>query len=217
MNIIVGVFADEIIAELGYTSTDKRIDRRNVMVRMDIEYRNALMAIIYGGMFMEGKWQIGIHSQPIEPPDVFYKTRPTTVLFDCDTNRYYAEMPSDYMTFQTNNCIRNICLAKDQNDVWINQMLGSVSAFGLLESAALSGQKGFELEGNRLWFNNMPSGVYDNKQINVTYIPTVGGMSETDMLPLSGEMARGFMDAVKMAFGLQLQIPEDKTTDSVSN
>lgn len=217
MNITVGVFADEIIAELGYNSADKKIDRRNVIVRMDIEYRNAIMAMIYGGMYSNGMWQIGLHSVPIEPPDVFYKSRKATIALDCDRQQYYTTMPSDYVNFQNNNCIRRVCTAKDQNDVFINQMAGSVSAFGLLESAALAGQKGYEMEGNTMWFNNMPSGAYEGKDVLITYIPAVGGMAETDMLPLSGEMSVSFARAVREAFGLQLQVPEDKTVDSVSN
>lgn len=214
----IGTCCDEVIAELGFNSVDAKIDRRNVMVRMDA-VRSELMGVLAnGGVIGAGQTQIrATKGQPYEFNDIYYISRATPVSYDANRLRYYSEMPTDWVSMPNNNGIR-IIRPKQTNvgsNYFIAQMAGASVAYGSLESANLGGMIGYEIEGNKLFYNNMPANQYS--EILITYIPTLMALRETDILPADATFASILLDMTKNSFLVQLQKTEDKSVDSNSN
>ena len=217
--MIIGAAADQIIEELGYNSVDKKPDRRNIIVRMDA-VRSELMGVLAnGGVISSGQTQIRARQgQVYEFADVFYISRTTPVTYDTTRQRYYSDMPTEFVSFgSVNNGIR-VIRPKHTNvgsNYFIAQMAGASVAYGSLESANLGGMIGYEIEGQKLFYNNMPANQYTD--ILITYIPTLLALNESDVLPCDSTFASILMDVTRERFMIQLQVPEDKTVDSNSN
>lgn len=213
----IGAYADEIIAELGYQTVEKKLDRRNVIVRMD-SVRSELMGILlYSGTIQSGQTSMYVKKgSSFTFPDNFYISRSSAVIFDTTRLRYYSDMPTEWVSFDGNNGIRLVRLAQDnQGNYFISQRNGSSSLYGELESAALGGNIGYEIEGSRLYYNNMPANQYT--EVLITYIPTLTALSESDTLPCDGTFASILMDKTREAFLIQKATAEDKSIDGGSN
>ena len=215
----LGAFADQIIEELGYTTQDKGLDRRNVIVRADAVRTEMISNLVTGATLVTPTARVGIVAQR-ELTDIFYISRTANVTFDLGTQRFYADMPTEYITFNSYSGIRKVAGVQDNSGtigiptLFFAQKVGSSSAYNELESSRLMGGIGYEAEGQRLYFNNMPAGTW--VKVLITYIPSLIGMSEEDTLPCSGEFASQLMDATKAAFGFKRGIPENQTANAVT-
>ncbi len=214
--MLIGEAADQVIAELGYMTSEKKLDRRNVIVRMDTVHRSLCMALAYDGTYMgQGEWRSKVDSEPTELPDILYVSRVAPVMYDKGRGQYYFIMPSEYVSFKNNNGVRWVAPLQDPTDGFICQKAGSSGAYYLLESSELGGMKGYEMEGLIVYLNNFPPNTFD--ELRITYLPALRGLKETDTLPMSGEMAKQLLDGTRDSFLIQLQKPQDFTQDTVSN
>jgi hypothetical protein len=208
----IGVFADQIIEELGYTTPEKKLDRRNVIVRADAIRQKLIGQLFTGATLVTESSRIGIVKQH-EVDDAYYISRTAPVLFDTVRAKHFARIPTGRISFSQNSGIRITRGAQDNTGgYFIEQKAGSGSAYGLLESAKLGGKIGFEVEGNVLWFNNMPPDTYPN--VLITYIPSLIDLQEEDELPT--EFPQTLMDEVKNSFILQKQLQQDLSNDNIS-
>lgn len=213
----LGQFADNIIEELGYnTVASLRPDRRNIIMRADAIREELLSAAAYQGTMIGGEWRLKIDSDISELADQLYISKTAPVAFDTIRNKYYSNMPGEYISFNNLNGIRmirgiqdnTVGLPNDALPYFIPQKAGSGVAYGLLESAALTGQVGYEIEGQQLFYNNMLPNSYTN--VLITFLPKLSVFEETDVLPMSGELLNRLIDKTKDAFMLQRSIPRDK-------
>lgn len=214
----IGVFCDEIIKELGYDTVDKKLDRRNIIVRADAERAELMGVIAGGGAISAGQSHIRpTKGRVVNFPDIFYISRSTPVQFDTSRGKFFSNMPTDWLSFDGNNGIRVVRLAKDNvgSNYMVAQMAGAGVLFGSLESAQLGGQIGYEIEGTKLFYNNMPANQYN--EVLVTYIPTLQALAETDILPCDATFAATLMAKTREAFMPQRQIPQDLANDGKSN
>jgi len=217
--MLIGSFCDQVIEELGYTTQDKGLDRRNVIVRADAIRTEMISHLVTGATLVSESARVGIVSQR-ELNDTLYISRVVPIAFNPVRGRFFANMPTEYLNFNEYSGIRAVRgLQANTTDVdvpvlFFHQRVGAGVAYGQLESATLMGGIGFEVEGMKIWFNNMPAGSYPNALI--TYIPSLLGLTEEDILPCSGEFTKMLMDRTKEAFMLKRQTPEDKTADSRS-
>ena len=210
--MIIGVFADEVIRELGYATVDKKLDRRNIIVRADAIRTELIGQMFTGATIVTPSARIGIVKQN-EVNDSYYISKLAPVTFDVVRNKYYANIPTERVSFTYNSGIRIVRGAQDNTGgYFIEQKAGAGSLYGLLESANLGGKVGFEVEGNTLWFNNLEPTTYPN--VLITYIPSLLGLKETDILPV--EFPQQLIDATKQAFLLQKELPQNLTNDNVS-
>jgi hypothetical protein len=211
----IGVAADEIILELGYFSSEKKIFRQSVIVRMDVVRSELLSNLAYYGIYIGNGYRYQIDNNLTNLPDIYYISRTADVLFDNDRKRYYSDMPSEYVSFNNVNGIRQIKpIQANEGGYFWSQRNGASSAFGELESSLLAGAVGFEIEGQQVFYNNMPNNAYSS--VLITYMPALSGLKETDVMPCSAEIQNIVMEKTREYFMLQRQIPENKTTDSSS-
>ena len=210
--MLIGAFCDEVIRELGYATVDKRLDRRSIIVRADAIRTELIGQMFTGATIVTANSRIGIVKQN-EINDAYYISKPAPVVFDTTRNKFYANIPTERVSFTFNSGIRIVRGAQDNTGgYFIEQKAGSGSLYGLLESANLGGKIGFEVEGNTLWFNNLAPALYPN--VLITYIPSLLGLKETDMMPV--EFPQQLMDATKQAFMLQKELPQNLTNDNIS-
>ena len=175
----LGVFADEVIEELAYFTVDKKLDRRNIFVRADIIRTDLIGQLFTGATLVTPTARIGILKQN-EVNDAYYVSKIAPVQYDAARDRYFANVPTERISYTYNSGIRMVRGAQDNTGgYFIEQKAGAGSAYGLLESANLGGKAGFEIEGNMLYFNNFTPASYPN--VLITYIPSLLGLKETDI------------------------------------
>jgi len=208
----IGTFCDIILKELGYATTEKKLTRRAIIVQADAIRTEQIGLLFTGGVIATQTSRIGI-TKSAEINDAYYISKTAPVVFDPIRARFYATMPTDRLSFTSNSGIRMIRGAQDNTGgYFIEQKGGSGAAYGLLESAQLAGNVGFEMEGNTIWFNNMLPDTYQN--VLITYLPTLIGMNETDILPV--EYPEQLIRDTFRAFVPQKEMPSNFTTDNVS-
>lgn len=208
----IGLFADLVLAELSYTTTDRKIDRRPVIVRAEAIRTDMIGMLFSGATMVTQTARIG-YSKQAEVNDAYYVSKVAPVQYDAVRGKHYSVFPTERVSFTTNSGIRMIRGAQDNTGgYFIEQKAGSGAAYGLLESSQLGGKIGFEVEGNTLYYNNMLPDTYPN--VLITYIPSLLGLSEDDILPV--EFPQQLIDATKQAFMFQKQMPQDLATDNVS-
>ena len=148
--------------------------------------------------------------------------------YDCEGGFYYSILPGEVVTFKTKSGIRivrptqtneaaqgaNINLQSDRTD-FVQQELGAGTAYGLLESAQLTGAVGYEIMMRSgtpgiLKYNNFQPGYCPNAAI--IYLPRLwnGGLDENDMMPMDDTFAQQLMDLTVAAFTQQKQSSRDK-------
>jgi hypothetical protein len=213
----IGSAADQIIRELGYDSVDKRLDRRNVIKRMDAVRSEMMSVLANNGSIQGDQYLIRINVTPSELPDIFYVSREADILLDEVRKKYYSNMPSEYVSFYSNNGIRVIkpVQADSGSHYFINQKAGASVLYGSLESAALGGKVGYEVEGQKVYYNNLSPNTYT--KVLITYIPSLSGLREDDEMPMTGELISLLLTKTRDSFIIQKSVPEDKVVDSRSN
>jgi hypothetical protein len=195
------------------------LDRRNIIVRADTIRTELLSHLVTGATLVSDTARVGITAQS-ELNDNLYISRLADVFFNVPRGKFFAKVPTEYLSWNELSGIRAVRGAQDgQVDMnvptlFFEQKLGAGAAYGTLESARLMGGIGFEKEGQTLWFNNMLPGSYP--KVLITYIPTLAALTELDIMPCSGEFTAMLMDKTKAAFGFKRSIPEDKTADNAS-
>ncbi len=210
----IGAASDEIIAELDQSNQlNKKTNRRNIIVRMDAVRSELLAAGNYDATIVNGSWQYNVANDLMELPDYLFITKPTPVLLDPQRGKYYSPMPSPAVYFKNKNGIRTIHALKDNSGgglldapvYFTAQKAGEGVAMSLLESSRLLGSVGYEIEGQKIYYNNMVPDTYDN--VIVTYMPTLTGLAESDELPCSGEFINMLLSTTKQHFMFQKQVP----------
>lgn len=196
----IGAFADLVIAQLGYNSIDKKVDRREI-----IAYADAVRGEIYGAM-LKGDYA--------ELPDHLLTSKIMDVVYDPLRGRYYSIKPA-HIDLDRANGIRRIGDVLDDTSYFIEIANGSVGMYGELESSGLAGKKGFWEDGGRVYYSNMLPSEYT--QVRITYAPSLASMKLREELPMSADFAKQLIDAVVQSFFIQKQTPQDKGVDNVSN
>lgn len=215
--MIIGAAADTIIKELGYDSVDRKIDRRNVIKRMDAMRSEMMSVLANGGNIQAEQIVLKINVTPSELPDIFYVSKEADILLDEVRKKYYSNMPTEYVSFFSNNGIRVIkpVQADSGSHYFINQRAGASVLYGSLESAALGGMVGYEIEGQKVYYNNLAANTYP--KVLITYIPALSGLREDEEMPCTGEFASMLLTKTRDSFLIQKATPEDKAVDSRSN
>jgi len=208
----IGAMADLVLEQLGYATVDRKGDRRMIIHHADAIRTELIGQMFTGATIVTPSARIGIVKQN-EINDAYYISKSAPVTFDAVRNKFYANIPTERVSFTYNSGIRIVRGAQDNTGgYFIEQKAGAGSLYGLLESANLGGKVGFEVEGNTLWFNNLEPTTYSN--VLITYIPSLLGLKETDILPV--EFPQQLIDATKQAFMLQKELPQNLTNDNVS-
>ena len=87
--MIIGAFADEVIEELAYFTVDKKLDRRNVIVRADIIRTELIGMLFTGATIVKPNARIGIVKQN-EINDAYYISKEAKVEFSSTRNKFYS-------------------------------------------------------------------------------------------------------------------------------
>ena len=223
--MLIGEMADNILARLDATTiASKKLDRRNCIIEFDIIRSKYLSIGVYSGTFIAGskEWQYNIGNDVKELPDILFLTQTMPVVWNKWRGCNMSVMPSEFVMFKNKNGIRSIKGRLDRTAEtetgarvdFVAQKAGSGVDYGLLESAALSGGIGYEIEmrpgtPGTLFYNNMQAGQFCD--VLITYLPKLSGLSEDDMLPMDDSFAKMCEDETVMAFMYQKGAQRDKT------
>lgn len=221
--MLLGEFADNILERFDVTTmASKKADRRNIIVEADIIRSELLAAGNYSATLVQGQaWQFNIGNDVKELPDILFMSKEAEVKWNEYRGCYYSTMPTEFVMFKNKTGIRAIKgirdrsaqTANDRRVDFVSQKAGTGVAYGLLESAALGGGIGYEIEYKQgtpgvLYYNNMTPNEFC--KVLITYLPKLSALSEDDVLPMDDTFAKMLEDRVVMAYMQQRQSGRDK-------
>lgn len=225
--MLIGEFADLVLGRLDYSTVENlKTNRRNVLVMGDTIRSEMLSAAMYSGTKVNGQWQYNIGNDLKELPGILFISKCTPV--QCVKNRYFSILPGEVMTFKGKSGIllvkppqtyeaeqgANINLQSDRT-YFVQQKLGASLAYGILESAQLTGNIGYEIKMRGgtpgiIEYNNFQPGFCP--EVEVTYLPRLwnGGLTEDDMMPMDDTFTKELIDLCVISFTQQKSSSRDK-------
>ena len=196
--------ADGVILSMGYNSIDKKLDRRLVYFWAD----RCIPKLIDNYAKAEG-----IPAEDVA--DNFIIPKVAEVKFSTQRGQYYADLPTPMMNIAGFSSIRQVGDTKDEDTAFVPVKAGQQAIIKNLEVGGLGGRIGYRLEGTRLWFINIPQGVYEF--VLVKYLPTITGLKDTDQITIPATIEDDLMKMIVQSLQEQKITPEDKTVNNVGN
>ena len=218
---------DNCLERLDYSNMEnKKPDRRNLWVEADAIRSQMLAAGNYSATLVNNVWQYNIGNDVKELPGILFTSKAANILYDYTRRKYYSVLPFEVVTFKNKNGIRmvkgiatntaaqgaDLNLFTDRTD-FVAQTTGAGVAYGLLESASLTGAVGYEIEmlpgtPGVVYYNNMQPDYYS--QVLFTALARLTSYSEDDMMPMDDTFAKMLEDMTVQAFVVQKQANRDK-------
>lgn len=196
--------ADGVILSMGYNSIDKKLDRRLVWFWAD-----RLIPVLIEKQ-ANAK---GLTAEEIA--DNFVITKEAEVKFSTRRQQSYADLPTPMMNIAGFSSIRQVGDIQDETNTFVPVKAGQQAIIKNLEVGGLGGRTGYRLEGTRLWFINIPQGVYEF--VLVKYLPTITGLKDTDQIVIPAQEEFDLVNMIKQSLQEQKLTPEDKTVNNVGN
>jgi hypothetical protein len=196
--------ADGIILLMGYNSQDKKLDRRLVWFVADRVMPQLIdnYAKTYG---------FGID----EALENFITVKESELKYNSRRKQRYADIPTPALTFPGYSTIRQIGDIQDETTTFVAVKNGQQAIISNLEVGGLGGRIGYRLEQNRIWFVNIPDGVYTH--VLVKYVPTISGVSDSEQLAIPSVIEGDLINLIMQVLREQKITPEDKNSNNVSN
>jgi len=196
--------ADGVILSMGYNSIDKKLDRRLVWFWAD-----RLIPVLIEKQ-ANAK---GLTAEEIA--DNFVITKEAEIKLSTRRNQYFADLPTPMMNIAGFSSIRQVGDIQDETNTFVPVKSGQQAIIKNLEVGGLGGRIGYRLEGTRLWFINIPLGVYEF--VLVKYLPTITGLKDTDQITIPAQEEFDLVNMIKQSLQEQKLTPEDKTVNNVGN
>lgn len=196
--------ADGVILSLGYNSQDKKLDRRLVWFWAD-RLIPALVEKISKEMGM------GTEDTMTD----FVTTKEAKVFYSERRQQYYTDIPTPTIEMPGYSKIRQIGDIQDEETAFVPVQNGQQAIIKHLEVGGLGGRIGYRIEGNRVFFVNMPNGVYET--VLMKYVPTVAGLDDDEDVRLPATAEYQLINMIVAQLQEQKMTPEDKDVNSVDN
>lgn len=193
--------ADGVILLMGYNSVDKKLDRRLVWFVAD-----RLIPMLIDRL---AKSQ-GMSAEDVA--DNFITVKEATVKYSQKRKGYFADLPTPMMNIAGFSSIRQVGDAQDETTTFVPVKQGQQAIIANLEVGGLGGRIGYRLEGTRLWFINLPVGVYET--VLVKYLPTITGLKDDEQITIPATVEFDLINMIKGELQEQKLTPEDKTVNN---
>jgi hypothetical protein len=193
----------------GVPSSENNIDVRDVYDVVDMCY--AQLAAQEVAMQIRGKGDFTIDS-------VWSKGyTKTKIKYDSELAMCYCELPATRVHIEGDKDIRLVSWVQSQDHPFSMEDSSAMGSIQLLECGQVTdGAFPFFVDGQRLWFRNMPK-VYIGKKLFVRMIPNVDGYKVDEPLPIPSIFAYQLMDMVGAWFGVQSTTLSKNTNDANVN
>lgn len=196
--------ADGVILSMGYNSQDKKLDRRLVWFWAD----RLIPSLINNLAKSEGL-------APEDIADNFVIIKEADVKYSNKRQQYYADLPTPIMNIAGFSSVRQVGDVRDETTAFVPVKSGTQVIINNLEVGGLGGRIGYRLEGSRLWFINIPTGVYST--VLLKYLPTITGLNDSDQLMIPANIEFDLVNLIKQSLQEQKLTPEDKTVNNADN
>jgi len=196
--------SDGVILLLGYNSVDKKLDRRLVWFIAD----RIIPTLISNLANSEG-----LPAEDVADNFVIYKD--ADVKFSQKRQQYYADIPTPLMNIAGFSSVRQVGDSQDESTTFVPIKQGQQAIIKNLEVGGLGGRIGYRLEGNRLWFVNIPDGVYTS--VALKYLPTISGLKDEDQIMIPATIELDLINMIKQSLQEQKLTAEDKSVNNGSN
>jgi hypothetical protein len=141
----------------------------------------------------------------------------TKIAYDNTLGMCYCELPATRVYIDGDKDIRLVSWVQSQDHPFVMEDASSIQSMSMLECGEVSeGAYPFYVDGQKLWFRNMPK-KYVGKKLFIRMIPNVDGYNVNDPLPIPSIFAYQLMDMVGAWFGVQSTTLSKNTNDANVN
>ena len=186
----------------GQVSSDSKFDDREIFVLTELVV-NTLIA----NQFQESKEVLGGYIIPFK--DVI-------VLFDEDRNEFYSNLPARAAILPDDLGILQVSPMQDQQLIFIKRKHGALAVFRNLEAGNLLGRTSYYVEGEKIFYINIPK-YYKDKGVLVKQIANVDGIDENAQIPISAAKELNLFQIVSQIITEQSAATQEKINDNNAN
>lgn len=136
-----------------------------------------------------------------------------TLKLDSGRNRMYADLPSKPISLPF-SCWE-IIPKQDSHSAYIPQRPGTNSLFRGLEAHDLETQKGFEVEGTRVWFNHNVDRTNKGEVLIARLPASAEALEEDQEMPVPKDYEKRLLDMVEQEVYRQLGVKPDEGNDDI--
>lgn len=194
---------DQINLELGQDSQDNRFHENTIFMAAS----TVISELLPDYLHTYGESAIELFCVPVI----------LTVQKDTVRNRNYVQLGFQVLGMKDRSGLVQVCLAQDEEVVFIPVQLGMNAVYAGLEAGGAAGNLLYWLEGQRIYFKTLPAGVTD---ILVKAVPNLYDLlNDDDQVPMPAEFAAMVITGTKERLAPQKQgdFPsQDKTEDNRS-
>lgn len=138
------------------------------------------------------------------------------VIFDCDREEAYIDLPASVISLHKDQGVRQISYMKGQSTSFTRQNPESQSVWDALEAGSLGVNEPFYLEGNKVYFPQMGQDK-EGAKLLVKVIAGADGYSMDDPMPLPTNYHMTVIQSAAAFYDNQRMIPNKMNNDHNPN
>lgn len=196
--------SEQILRRLRKYSQDSDIDERELMLSI-----HQTLATLIRNRFFETK---NSESQEVDG-NLYYNIKDIKVKED-DRGGFYIDMPSSSIHLPFGVDIKRCGTAKGKGFIPVQNGINDL--YCGLDSSCLEGNIGYYKNGNNIMFHNMNSSNKPN-MVDLNMVVPFDALDEDDPISIPQDLVDSTIEMVFQKFVNTLNIPADKTSNSIDN
>lgn len=202
-NILASQVLD-ILTKGKYQVSESHLNKRYIMSLIDRVYPSLVRQSYYEHRQLTGEFYVS---------DSFFQNFPEVkIKKETNTNRLYLDLPGALLGIPHDLGLI-ITYPEDVTSEFKMQRIGAQSAWGKLESANLGGYYGYTVEGQKVYFGNLPKD-WNNKTLHIRMVTSTEALDEDDPYPIPPDMEGALIQAVIRLYAPQENMIEDLENDN---
>ena len=144
------------------------------------------------------------------------------VLKDVNRNRFYSTLPSQLISLvikgnsSNSKGVRQISGMQDEYSVFIPTNSNDTGVFYGLEAGNMGGKVSFWVEGNKVFYENMPY-YYENKTVLIKMISSIYSLPEDAFIPIPAGVEKKLEEMVYTSMMAMRGTPVSKNADNTAS
>lgn len=135
------------------------------------------------------------------------------ILLDNSRKLYYSDLPGSIISLPDDRGLRHVSPMEDETDQFIRMPAGATGAWSKLEACDLEGEKGYWLEGRKIYYHNLPYQFKTDGVLLIKMIQSVNDLEEDEDIPMPGSMELELIETVRRLL-MEKNQPEGVVNDN---
>lgn len=190
------------ILEANHSTSQTKFDERIVWKMVDIA-RDYLITRAYWNARKDSSYTLN---------DEFISSLSATVKKDEERNLFYLSLPARIVSLPDDRGLVQVLPKKNENIQFVRIKAGSNAVYANLEAGQIGGKTGYWLEGQKIWFKNLPP-QFGSVELLIKLILGADYFDIDDVLPIPSDYQAELLQLVLQFISGEKQIEQDRAVD----